>query len=187
MKDEELYSLFTTEEFDIEEPRTGHEERFLTKLKEEAQQKEIPKDNFRSFWSPWLAIAASLVFIIIIAGSFFSTKAYNKSTDLAAISPEMKETQEFYSTAIKAELEKVNLAKSPETEIIVNDALKQLERLDTEYKKLKQDLSSSGKDKRVIFAMVSNLQQRIDLLNNVSTQIEEIKELKNKDHESTII
>jgi len=187
MKDEELDSLFTTEEFDIEEPRTGHEERFISKLKEEAQHQEGSKGNSKGFWSPWLAIAASLIFIIILAGSFFSTQAYNKSTDLAAISPEMKETQDFYSTAIKAELEKVNLAKSPETEIIVNDALEQLERLDTEYKKLKQDLATSGKDKRVIFAMVSNLQQRIDLLNNVSFQIQEIKELKNNNHESTII
>jgi archaellum component FlaC len=63
----------------------------------------------------------------------------------------------------------------------------QLERLDEEYKKLKVDLSKSGKDKRVVFAMVSNLQQRIDLLNDVLTQIEEIKELKNYKNESTVI
>lgn len=187
MKDEELNNLFLIEEFDIEEPNTGHEERFLQKLKQETPYNKKSKGGFRNLWTPWLSIAASIVFIVIIAGSFLTNNSYKKSTDLAAISPEMKETQEFYSTAIKVELEKVNLAKSPETEIIVNDALKQLERLDSEYGQLKKDLSKSGKDKRVIFAMVSNLQQRIDLLNNVLTQIEEIKELKNNDHESTII
>ncbi len=187
MKDEELDNLFLTEAFDIEEPDAGHEERFLKKLKEETQQKEKPKGSIINFWKPWIAIAASLVFVVLIAGSFLSNNSYKKSTDLAAISPEMKETQEFYTTAIKAELEKINTAKSPETEIIVNDALEQLQRLDTEYGQLKTDLSKSGKDKRVIFAMVSNLQQRIDILNNVLTQIEEIKELKNNENESTII
>lgn len=187
MKDEEYYKLFENEEFDIEEPKPGHEERFVTILKKEGKHINKRERNLRSRWSPWLAIAASLVLIIAIAGSIFNSISNAKSTDLAAISPEMKETQEFYSTAIKAELEKVNLAKSPETEIIVNDALNQLERLDMEYGKLKLDLSRSGKDKRVIFAMVSNLQQRIDLLNHVLTQIQEIKELKNNDHENTII
>ena len=99
----------------------------------------------------------------------------------------MKETQNFYTTLIKAELEKVNDAKSPETEIVVNDALAQMQKLDLEYEKLKDDLAKSGQDKRVIFAMVTNLQQRIDILKNVLARIDEIKQLKNTQHENNFI
>ena len=188
MKDEELYDLFKDKDFDLEDPKIGHEERFLFKLNEDHNKKKnLGKGSVRSLWSPWLAVAASIVFIIIIAASFLKTNAMSKHSDLAAISPEMKETQEFYAKAIRTELEKVNAASSPETKVIVEDALAQLSKLDEEYKNLRVNLSESGNDKRVIFAMVSNLQQRIDILNTVLSQIEEIKELKNNKNESTII
>ncbi len=187
MKDEELYKLFNTEDCDLEEPETGHEERFLTKLKESRNVKNTGnKGSIRPLWNSWIAVAASIVFVILVAGSLLSTNLLAKPADLAAISPEMKVTQEFYAKAIRVELEKVNASSSPETKIIVEDALVQLEKLDQEYKKLRVDLTKSGKDKRVIFAMVSNLQQRIDLLNAVLSQIEEIKELKNNENESSI-
>ena len=35
------------------------------------------------------------------------------------------------------------------------------------YEQLKLDLEASGKDERVIYAMISNFQDRIDLLQNV--------------------
>jgi len=188
MKDEELIKLFINEDCDLEEPEIGHEERFLYKLKESRNLRSSRGESpVRPLWKSWIAIAASIVFIILIAGSFLSSNILSKPADLATISPEMKETQDFYAKAIRAELEKVNASKSPETKIIIDDALVQMERLDEEYKKLKIDLSISGKDKRVIFAMVSNLQQRIDLLNTVLRQIEDIKELKNYKNESTTI
>lgn len=188
MKDEELYDLLKDRDFDLKDPKIGHEERFLFKLNEDQNKKKnLGKGSVRSLWSPWLAVAASIVFIIMIAASFLNTNAMPKHSDLAAISPEMKETQEFYAKAIRTELEKVNAASSPETKIIVEDALAQLSKLDEEYKNLRVNLSESGNDKRVIFAMVSNLQQRIDILNTVLSQIEEIKELKNNENESTII
>jgi hypothetical protein len=188
MKDKELYKLFINNEFDLEDPEIGHEKRFLSKLKEYTNKKKnAGKGSLISLLSPWLAIAASIVFVIMIAASLLNTNVLTKPADLAAISPEMKETQEFYAKAIRAELEKVNAASSPETKIIVEDALAQLSKLDAEYKKMRVNLSESGNDKRVIFAMVSNLQQRIDVLNAVLLQIEEIKELKNNENESTII
>ena len=88
---------------------------------------------------------------------------------------------------IKTELAKVKEAATPETDAIVQDALVQMEKLDLDYEKLKKDLQKSGQDKRVIFAMISNLQQRIDLLNNVMEHIENIKDLKNPNNENNTI
>ena len=43
---------------------------------------------------------------------------------------------------------------------------------------LKEDLTISGDDSRVIYAMISNFQSRIEVLQNVLQKIEEIKQLK---------
>ena len=53
-----------------------------------------------------------------------------------------------------------------------------MQTLEKEYDKLKKDLLKSGKDKRVIFAMINNFQQRIDLLKQVLEQTQRINELK---------
>lgn len=185
MEFKDIDTLFRNQDFDVQEPATGHKERFLEKLK--AQRSPSNTGKLRRLWTPLLAIAAGFLLIIMLAGNLTGFGITNNSGDLANVSPEMKETQLFYSSLIKTELAKVNDVKSPETEAIVNDALAQMEKLDLEYEKLRKDLVKSGQDKRVIFAMVSNLQQRIDILNNVLSRIEEINQLKNPNNESNYI
>ena len=185
MEIKDIDDLFRNQDFDIAEPASGHQERFLEKLKEQSSHSK--KGKLRMLWTPILAVAASLLLVIMLTGNFTGFGITNNQGDLAKVSPEMKETQLFYTTLIKTELAKVNSVKSPETEAMVNDALAQMEKLDMEYEKLKKDLVKSGQDKRVIFAMVSNLQQRIDILNNVLSRIEEIKKLKNPNYENNYI
>lgn len=186
MNYKDIDELFDGMNFDVAEPASGHKERFLQKLKDN-QAKPAPGGKLRMLWSPIVAVAAGLLLIFMIAGNQMGTFSLTNSADLAGISPEMKETHQFYTSLIKTELAKIEEAKTPETEALVNDALAQLGKLDRDYEKLKTDLKTSGNDKRVIFAMVSNLQQRIDLLNNVLTHIEDIKELKNPNDENNII
>ncbi|HET7361517.1 MAG TPA: DUF4179 domain-containing protein, partial [Salinimicrobium sp.] len=76
--------------------------------------------------------------------------------------------------------------KNPQTEAVINDALEQLEILETDYKKLKTDLAESGQDPRVIYAMISNFQQRIDVLKNVLETVENINEQKQQSYENNI-
>ncbi len=186
MEFKDIDDLFKNQNFDIAEPVNGHQERFCQKIHEN-KISSAKRGNLRMLWSPLAAVAAGLLLIFLIAGSNFGIDFSQNSGELSNVSPEMKETQQFYTTLIKTELAKVNDAKSPETEAIVNDALVQMEKLDNEYEKLKKDLVKSGQDKRVIFAMVTNLQQRIDFLNTVLLKIEEIKELKNPNHENNYI
>lgn len=186
MKYNDIDELFEGLDFDVAEPAAGHQERFLEKLQDQ-KPKTAPGGKLRMLWSPIAAVAAGLILIFFLGGNLMGSFSLTSSGDLAGISPEMKETHQFYSALIKTELAKIEEAKTPETEALVNDALDQLEKLDKDYDKLKKDLKTSGKDKRVIFAMVSNLQQRIDLLNTVLTHIEEIKELKNPNNENNII
>jgi len=162
-------------EFDINEPNQGHELRFLDKLKANDVVSTDFKNSSGFNWKPFLAIAASLV----ICFSVFMTLQNEPGTlDLASVSPELSETQDFFTSTIENELKKLNNERSPLTESIIADALKQIQNLETNYQNLKTDLTESGNDQRVIYAMITNFQNRIDILNTVLEQIETIKELK---------
>ena len=187
MKTDKLTELFEDLDFDLAEPSAGHKERFLEKLEQSAKKQERPQAKTRSLWGPFLGIAASIALAIFLFGNIHLNNVADKKGDLASVSTEMKETQDFYTSVIQKELKTIEAEKTPETEALIKDALSQMNKLETEYSKLKKDLINSGQDKRVIYAMISNFQQRIDLLNNVLTQIENIKSLKTQSHESTII
>ncbi|MUP45476.1 DUF4179 domain-containing protein [Gramella sp. BOM4] len=186
MKNNDFDSIFEGLDFDIQEPHSGHRERFFKKL-DRQQEQPVEKGRVRKLWLPAMGIAASFLVAFLLLGEVFGTNLNAKSADLASISPEMKQTQEFYTGLISRELNALKAEKSPETEAIINDALTQMEKLESEYESLKKDLADSGKDNRVIHAMIQNFQQRIDLLNNVLSQIENIKTLKTQNHESNII
>lgn len=185
MESKDIERLFRNQDFDVAEPASGHQKRFLEKLKKQGPPSE--KGKLRRLWTPLLSIAAGLLLVVMLTGNSIGFGITTTSGDLANVSPEMKETQLFYSSLIASELAKLNDVKSPETEAMVKDALAQMEKLDLEYEQLRKDLVKSGQDKRVIFAMVSNLQQRIDILNHVLSKIEEINQLKNPNHESNYI
>ena len=68
------------------------------------------------------------------------------------------------------------------------DSEKMAKILEEDYEALRLDLTESGDDKRVIYAMITNFQNRIDLLQNVLEKIEEIKQLKqNSDENATTL
>ncbi|HEY9183832.1 MAG TPA: DUF4179 domain-containing protein [Salegentibacter sp.] len=187
MKTDKLTKLFEDLDFDLAEPSAGHRDRFQEKLEQSAKKENSSQSKIRSLLGPFLGIAASIALAIFLFGNIHMNNATGKKGDLASVSTEMKETQDFYTSVIQKELKNIEAEKTPETEAMINDAFSQMKKLETEYSKLKKDLINSGQDKRVIYAMINNFQQRIDLLNNVLTQIENIKSLKTKSHESTII
>lgn len=182
MKKDNLENLFDElkGQFDVETPNNNHQQRFLDKLKDsdlastEIKVKSEAEKSSGFNWKPLLSIAAALV---ICFGVFTTLQNQPKDLDLASVSPEMSETQDFFTITIENELKKLNSERSPLTEQIISDALEQIQLLENDYKKLKTDLSESGKNQRIIYAMISNFQNRIDILNTVLEQIETIKEL----------
>lgn len=177
MKQDNVDRLFENlkEEFDIEVPNLGHQQRFLEKL--DSGDSKVIKESSRTFklWKPLLAIAASIILCISLIGVLTQQP---EITGLASVSPEMSKTQDFFTSTIETELKKLNNERTPETQIIIDDALKQLKILENNYESLKKDLTASGDDKRVIYAMISNFQNRIDVLQNVMERIDEVKQLK---------
>ena len=168
-------------EFDIRKPNQGHELRFLDKLKGNDMVSNASKKSSGFNWKPFLAIAASLVLCFSV---FMTLQNESEALDLASVSPELSKTQDFFTATIENELKRLNNKRSPLTERIIADALKQIQILETNYQNLKTDLIESGNDQRVIYAMITNFQNRIDILNTVLEQIETTKGLKIKTNET---
>jgi hypothetical protein len=169
--------------FDVNEPKPNHELRFLDKLKANDGVANASIKSSRFKWKPFIAIAASIVLCFSV---FLSLQNESEALDLASVSPELSQTQDFFTATIKYELKKLEKERSPLTEQIILDALEQIKLLENNYQNLKSDLTDSTNDQRIIYAMISNFQNRIDILNTVLEQIEIIKELKTNTNETTI-
>jgi hypothetical protein len=180
MKKDTIDTLFESLEgtFDVHETPDGHQKRFLDRLNAQQEAK-----SQRNWWKP-LSIAASIV--VILGIGFSLMKSPQPSGELASVSPEMEQTQTFFMSAINNEIDKLKSFETPETKQLIDDALKQITNLEKEYQLLKIDLVESGNDKRVIYAMISNFQSRIDLLEHVVSIIEDFENLKMNENEITI-
>ncbi len=157
-------------------PTDNHKAKFLEKLNAVNSDNEPHKSDRKIQWMRPLFIAASLLLLAGIIFTQFDSTVADK--ELADVSPEMQETQDFFTKTIERELFEIKENVTPENQAIVEDAIAQLETLENNYKNLKKDLSESGEDKRVIYAMIDNFQNRIDLLQNLLEQMEAIKKLK---------
>lgn len=185
MKKDSIDHLFKNLEgsFNVEETPKGHQHRFLDKLNEQNNSKEIEKQSDFPL-RKLLAIAAVFAVIVTIGSLFVNTEA--SAADLASVSPEMEQTQSFFTSTINKELKTLNDFKSPESKYLVQDALKQMDILEKKYELLKSDLVESGNDKRVVYAMIQNFQNRINLLEQVIETIEEVKNLNTNKNENII-
>ncbi|HKJ05963.1 MAG TPA: hypothetical protein VJ970_00705, partial [Flavobacteriaceae bacterium] len=72
------------------------------------------------------------------------------------------------------------------TDKLITDALKQITTLENNYKNLTLALAENVEDKRIIYAMISNFQQRIEILQDVLNQIESVKQQTHESHETYV-
>lgn len=183
IEEDHLKKLFdrVRPEITLEDAPEGHTHRFVDRLNNEkantAKQKKL-------FWKP-LSIAASVIVLLGI-GILLLKPVAPEEIDLASVSPEMQETQSFFTMTIHQELEKLKSIETADTKKLVDDALKQLVILEKEYSKLKIDLKTSGNNKLVIHGMINNFQKRIEILQDVIAQIDNINKLKLSSNETIL-
>lgn len=160
--------------FDIEEPTIGHFNRFQNKLESNNSSKK--KTSFYKY----IAIAASLLLLFTIG---FSNIQASNGTELADISPKMEETQDYFTSVIHQELEKIELLKNTHNKKIIEDAFTQLQLLENDYNKQTLELQDNNDNKKIIFAMINNFQQRITVLQNLLSNLHDFEQLKNTNNE----
>lgn len=175
---EELFNNFQGQ-WDSDEPALGHQQRFLKRLKNKKKKKS---DNFL-----YKLVIPAAAAILVLLGVILIYQPAAPQQQLAKVSPQVKETEMYFTSIIEKELAKVERENTPETKVLIQDALQRMQVLEKDYDKLMQELVSKGENKRIIHAMIINLQTRISFLEEVLTQIENIKKIKENYNESKTI
>ena len=101
-------------------------------------------------------------------------------------SPQVQETHDYFSSVINSELKSLQQQENPETAILINDALKEMETLEKDYESLKNEIVKNGENKQIVFAMVTNMQTRISFIKTVLEQVEQINNFKTNTNEKHI-
>ena len=134
---------FAEQDFNTEELPSGHRNRFLERLETacEEQQDEIEKLESKGKgrvislggWTRW-SLVAGMALLLGFAG-FNYTQAITASEGLESVSPEMAQAQDFFTSTINYELERLDQEQSPDTERIIADTKSGLNQLETEYQR----------------------------------------------------
>ena len=156
--------------FDLYEPDAGHLERFRSRLREQ----DKGSSGRGSFSYYLMAVAAA---VLLVFGYWLGNYNSSSGLELADVSPQMEETQNFYVSSIRKEIEQINTRRTDTNARIIDDAFKQLDILEKNYQELTLELKESGADKRVIHAMIMNFQNRLFVLQNLMDQLEELESM----------
>ncbi|MDT7830020.1 hypothetical protein RQM65_15235 [Pricia sp. S334] len=188
MKKETIEELFDRlqGDFDTEVPAGGHKQRFIEKLN--ASKGIMTPEKTKSSWSWWkpLAVAASIALLCTLGvGLFKSQRTIDQQ--VAQISPEVGRASYYFAGLIEAQIETLESESSPQTRQIIDDTMGQLDKLETDYARLEQDLVNGGNSKLILSAMITNFRTRIDLLQEVLDTIENIKNLNAYDDTEIVI
>lgn len=171
--EDKLHQFFSENDFDFQEPTLGHEKRFEQKL-----NKPLQKNN-KTSWK-WLSVAAS---VVLVLGFWLGSNHQKKQLELADISPKMEEVQNYFVSTINQELKTLEKNRNLETEVVIEEALDQLEELEDNFKLFINELNTNVNTKKIISSMIKNYQKRLEILENVMLQIEQIKNPKTLNNE----
>lgn len=175
--------------------REGHLSRFEQLLEERSP---LENNNATATQSKggiylWMKIAA----VLIVAGGIVMmvyTNAFAKadttpsqivetSTEqeevaepdifLSAISPEFKKVEDYYLASVNLELARLEI--TDENKELIDAFMQQLSNLDSEYKRLNQEITESGVSEEMVNAMIENLKLRVELMVKLKAKLKEIK------------
>ncbi|MDX2429744.1 MAG: hypothetical protein QNK35_02350, partial [Bacteroides sp.] len=151
-----------------------HEDRFRQKL----AYPEVKKVNFRHV----LQIAASIA--VILASSIMLIRT-NKSGDKIAvheIPASVIEADLYYSTQVNYKVDQIRQFDFNNTEE-KTVLLDELEELDFYHQQLMNDLEANPNDERVINALINHYQMKLEVMDQIIYQLNQLKTETDKNDE----
>ena len=160
---------------DSERPREGHEERFMQKL----DRQPVRKIHFRHI----IQVAASIA--IILASAFVIIRHNNSGNKMAQeeIPAALLEADIYYITQVNARYDQIrdfSFDNSEEKTVLLDE----LKDLDAYHQQLMNDLKANPDDGRVINAMIRHYQIKLEVMDQIIIQLNQIKTETSKNHEN---
>jgi hypothetical protein len=157
--------------FNSEEPNEEHFERFKNRLeKKQAKQKIImPQKTFSI-----AAVIAFLLFSAILANLIYkNVHQDNVKMDFELANSDFFEIQNYYQLNFKKELIELEQLNCQNSDLNKNEIFKELQKFEQNQKELENELMQNNKNEIIINAMIMNMQERSDFLNNILNKVKE--------------
>lgn len=166
-----------------EEPMEGHFLRFESKL-EKFHKKET--STLKSW--PFLKIA-SVVIIVLLSANLIAYLVPDRKAapERQYANSELNETANFYTVKINSGIAQLKqmadqgLGSEQELTIVK----KELEEMDLQFQDLQKEYSKNPDDERVVNALIEYYQTKLNIINTIKTDLENLKSVKNRNHENT--
>ncbi len=170
--------------FNVAEPSEGHFERFMEKL---GPPVALQKPGI-SYYLKVAAIVIGVSVSSILIYEMLRTDSINESYTFGTLSKEFRDAEDYYTNTIKAkytEIEELQFEDPAQKKLILDE----LDEMDQLYNQLVKDFNTDPDNEMVVNAMIRHYQLKIEILNNILAQLEEINKLQSnlKSHENTEI
>ncbi len=177
MTDFEKYIKEHRMQLDSDKPRKGHEERFLQKLDSLSDRRPVRKIRFRHA----LQVAASLAIILTSAVLLIRQTGGN---ELAArdIPAAVMEADYYYASQVDVRYEEIS-AFNFENDMDKTVLLNELKDLETFHQQWMKDLEANPDDDRVINALIRHYQVKLDVMDQIIIQLNQVKSEISENHE----
>jgi len=139
-------------------------------------EKDLERPPF-SFAVVWKIAAVLLLISTVILG----IDKLSSNTQESSFYAEFQQAESFYTTLI---MEKRNEIASFEINGLTEAFLKEIDNLDEMYEELKRTFDEETSDQKLIDAMITNLQLRIQILNKQLTILEQLNNTNNEGSET---
>lgn len=167
--------------FDVAEPSSAHFNKFKDLLAQE------PKTKASFTWLSILKVA-SVSILVILSSLYVGEHVFNLGKNISAYeNEEYKEAKTYYVHQVNNQINQIeemqNLLSPEQREVFVAE----MTDMDKMYKKLQKDLNTMPDDPRIIGALLSHYQMKIDILDRIIYDLQNVKQLKTQRHESVEI
>ncbi|MFP4025285.1 MAG: hypothetical protein ACLFVR_12240 [Thiohalospira sp.] len=188
MKDLEKIINENRSVFDSFEPNEGHFERFEQKLN------QLHKSKSKTFTIGFMLKAAVVTLLVVLSGLWvydqtIAPQPLKEGIALREISPEYSEVEMYYTKLVNQKYSEINdfsFVDSTQKEMLIHE----LNEMDSIYENLKKDLKINPNDDRVINAMIQHYQLKVEVMNQILGQLQQVKNIeqqKSENYESTNI
>jgi len=181
MTDFEKYIKEQRMQLDSDRPRQGHEERFLQKLDRLPAQSPVRRIRFRHA----LQVAASLA--IILTSTLLLIRYSGSEDQMAAreIPSGVLEADIYYASQVDVKYDQISefsFEDEEEKTVLLNE----LKDLEGYHQQLMDDLEANPDDDRVINALIRHYQVKLDVMDQIIIQLNQIKSetSEKNEHES---
>lgn len=162
------------DEFDDREPSEGHLERFSFKLATRLHSGRNKKSIL-----PYILKAAVITLLVTLSSLWTFDHVIRpnlkKTMTLSDVSSEYREVETYYVSQvnmIENDIMAIDLDNPEQKQIMMQE----LAGMDSTYAELQKELKANPDDKRIIDAMITHYQTKIEVLNYILNQLREIKE-----------